>query len=43
MLPVAGCIGVGIVDVLPAGWVFIGPVVEILGIMDNSAKSGWFQ
>jgi hypothetical protein len=42
--PIAGCIGVGIVEVLPTGWVFIGPVVDLLlGIVDNSAKPSWFE
>ena len=36
--------GVGIVEVLPTGWVFIGPVIDLLlGIVDNSAKPGWFE
>lgn len=45
-LPIArvvGCIGVGIVEVLPPGWVFIGPVIDLLlGIRDNSAERNWF-
>lgn len=42
--PIAGCIGVGIVEVLSTGWVFIGPVVDLLlGIVDNSAKPSWFE
>jgi hypothetical protein len=41
-LPIAGFIGVGIVEVLPTGWVFIGPVIDLLlGIVDNSAGPGW--
>jgi hypothetical protein len=46
-LPIAGfigCIGIGIVEVLPTGWVFIGPVIDLLlGIVDNSAKPSWFE
>jgi len=43
-LPIAGFIGVGIVEVLPTGWVFIGPVIDLLlGIVDNSAKPSWFE
>jgi len=43
-LPIAGFIGVGIVEVLPMGWVFIGPVIDLLlGIVDNSAKPSWFE
>ena len=43
-LPIAGFIGVGIVEVLSTGWVFIGPVVDLLlGIVDNSAKPSWFE
>jgi hypothetical protein len=42
-LPDADCIGVGIVDELPKGWMFIGPVVDLLlGILDNSARPIWF-
>jgi hypothetical protein len=36
--------GVGIAEVLPTGWVFIGPVIDLLlGIVDNSAKPSWFE
>jgi hypothetical protein len=42
-VPIAGCIGVGIVEALPPGWVCIGPVVELLGIVHNSAESVWFD
>lgn len=39
-----GCIGVGIMDRLPKGWVFIGPVIDLLlGILDNPARPLWFK
>ena len=39
--PIAGCIELGMMDALPAGWVSIGPVGAFLsGMKDNSAKSG---
>jgi hypothetical protein len=39
----ADCIGVGIIDELPNGWVFIGPVVDLrVGILDNPARPIWF-
>jgi hypothetical protein len=35
---------VAIVAALPEGWVFIGPVVDlVLGMEDNSAKPTWFD
>jgi hypothetical protein len=48
VLPISP-ICVAIVAVLPEGWVFIGPVVDlvfgilVLGMEDNSAKPAWFD
>jgi hypothetical protein len=43
VLPISP-IRVAIVAVLPEGWVFIGPVVDlILRMKDNSANPAWFD
>jgi len=44
LTPIAGCIDAGMMDATPTGWVSIGPAVALLlGMMDNSAQSGWFR